>query len=149
MPPVRRVLLFSSLYPSSQRPIHGIFVETRLRELLKTGRVQAKVIAPVPWFPLRGKRFGEYGRFAATPRVEQWNGLEVHHPRYAVLPGVGMSITPYTMALGAWPTVRRLQEAGFDFDVIDAHYYYPDGVAAGLLRGGRASRSWSRPAGPT
>ena len=24
----------------------------------------------------------------------------------------------------------RLQREGFDFDVIDAHYYYPDGVAA-------------------
>ena len=40
-----RLLLFSSLFPSSQRPIHGIFVETRLRELVKTGQVQAKVVA--------------------------------------------------------------------------------------------------------
>ena len=46
-----KILLFSSLYPSAVRPIHGIFVETRLRELLKTGQVHAKVVAPVPWFP--------------------------------------------------------------------------------------------------
>ncbi|WP_082497585.1 glycosyltransferase family 4 protein [Pseudorhodoferax sp. Leaf267] len=128
-----RILLFSSLYPSGARPIHGIFVETRLRELLKTGEVQAKVVAPVPWFPLRGERFGEYARFAATPRQEQWNGVEVHHPRFLVFPGFGMSITPFTMALGAWRTVRRLQREGFEFDLIDAHYYYPDGVAASLL----------------
>ena len=32
-----RTLLFSTLYPSSVRPIHGIFVETRLRELLAAG----------------------------------------------------------------------------------------------------------------
>jgi len=30
------VLSFSTLYPSSVRPTHGIFVETRLRELLKS-----------------------------------------------------------------------------------------------------------------
>lgn len=61
-----RILLFSSLYPSEVRPIHGIFVETRLRELLKTGQVQAKVVAPVPWFPLKSPRFGEYA--SSRPR---------------------------------------------------------------------------------
>ena len=128
-----KVLLFSSLYPSTVRPIHGIFVETRLRELLKTGQVQAQVVAPVPWFPSKSPRFGEYAQFAATPRFEHRNGLDVHHPRYLLLPKVGMNLAPYTMALGALPTVRRLQREGFDFDLIDAHYYYPDGVAAGLL----------------
>ena len=128
-----KVLLFSSLYPSSVRPIHGIFVDTRLRELIKTGQVEAKVVAPVPWFPSKAKRFGEYAQFAATPRQEQRNGLEVHHPRYLLLPKVGMNLAPYTMALGALATVKRLQREGFDFDLIDAHYYYPDGVAAGLL----------------
>ena len=128
-----KVLLFSSLYPSTVRPIHGIFVETRLRELLKTGQVQTKVVAPVPWFPSKSPRFGEYAQFAATPRFEHRNGLDVHHPRYLLLPKVGMNMAPYAMALGALPTVRRLQREGFDFDLIDAHYYYPDGVAAGLL----------------
>ena len=128
-----KVLLFSSLYPSTVRPIHGIFVETRLRELLKTGQVQAQVVAPVPWFPSKSPRFGEYAQFAATPRFEHRNGLDVHHPRYLLLPKVGMNLAPYTLALGALPTVRRLQREGFDFDLIDAHYYYPDGVAAGLL----------------
>lgn len=128
-----KILLFSSLYPSAVRPIHGIFVETRLRELMKTGQVEAKVVAPVPWFPSKAKRFGEYAQFAATPRQEQRNGLEVHHPRYLLLPKVGMNLAPYTMALGALATVKCLQREGFDFDLIDAHYYYPDGVAAGLL----------------
>ncbi len=128
-----KVLLFSSLYPSSVRPVHGIFVETRLRELMKTGEVEAKVVAPVPWFPFSAQRFGEYARFAATPRQENRNGIEVRHPRYLLLPKVGMNIAPFAMALGALPTIKRLQLEGFDFDVIDAHYYYPDGVAAGLL----------------
>lgn len=128
-----KILLFSTLYPSSVRPIHGIFVETRLRELLKTGQVQAKVVAPVPWFPFKDERFGSYAKFAATPCVEQRNGVEVHHPRYLLPPKVGMNMAPYTLALGALPTIRRLLRQGFDFDLIDAHYYYPDGVAAALL----------------
>lgn len=128
-----RTLLFSTLYPSAARSVHGIFVETRLRELLKSGEVETRVVAPVPWFPFRGSRFGEYGLFAATPRFEQRNGVAVHHPRYFLPPRVGMNIAPYTLALGALPTIRKIIDDGYDFDLIDAHYYYPDGVAAGFL----------------
>lgn len=128
-----KILLFSSLFPSSVRPIHGIFVETRLRELLKTGEVEARVVAPVAWFPLTSGRFGEYSLFARTPKYERRNGIEVHHPRYLSLPRIGMNLAPYAMALGALPVLRRLRREGFDFELIDAHYYYPDGVAAGLL----------------
>lgn len=128
-----RILTFSTLYPSSNRPGHGIFVETRLRELLRGGEVEAKVVAPVPWFPFKGTRFGEYGRMAATPAREMHNGIDVHHPRYALPPKVGMNIAPLNLALGARGSVQRLLDEGFDFDLIDAHYFYPDGVAAALL----------------
>lgn len=128
-----RTLLFSSLYPSEARPIHGIFVETRLRELLASGAVESRVIAPVPWFPLRSERFGEYAKFAATPRHAVRNGLEVFHPRYFLPPRVGMNLAPHAMAMAALPVARKLIRDGFDFDLIDAHYYYPDGVAAGIL----------------
>jgi len=37
------------------------------------------------------------------------------------------------MAAACLSTVRKIQREGFDFDLIDAHYYYPDGVAAVLL----------------
>jgi len=30
-------------------------------------------------------------------------------------------------------SLRRIRAEGFDFEVIDAHYYYPDGVAATML----------------
>ncbi len=128
-----KVLLFSSLYPSSARPVHGVFVETRLRELLKTGEVEAKVVAPVPWFPFKSPRFGEYAQYAATPIREVWNGIDVHHPRYLHLPKVGMNMAPDAMASGAMATIREIIDSGFDFDLVDAHYFYPDGVAAMLL----------------
>lgn len=128
-----RILTFSTLFPSSVRPTHGIFVETRLRELLKSGQVESRVIAPVPWFPSTNPRWGDYAKFAATPVREQRNGLDVQHPRYLLLPKVGMTSAPLTMALAARAALQRLLDEGFDFDLIDAHYYYPDGVAAALL----------------
>ena len=128
-----KTLLFSTLYPSTARPLHGIFVETRLRELLQTGAVQTRVVAPVPWFPSTHPRFGEYAQMARTPARELRNGIEVLHPRYALLPKVGMTSAPLLLALACVQPLRRLIAQGFDFDVIDAHYYYPDGVAAALL----------------
>lgn len=128
-----RTLLFSTLYPSSVRPGHGIFVETRLRELLGNGQVQTKVVAPVPWFFSTNPRYGDYARAASTPKRELYNGVDVLHPRYFLPPKVGMTIAPFMLAMGAKPAIQRLLDEGFDFDVIDAHYYYPDGVAAALL----------------
>lgn len=128
-----RTLLFSTLFPSSVRPVHGIFVETRLRELLKTRAVTTKVVAPVPWFPFSGERFGEYGKFAATPYYENQHGIDVFHPRYFLPPKVGMNVAPHLLALGAMPSIRKLIRDGFDFDLIDAHYYYPDGAAARII----------------
>lgn len=128
-----RTLLFSTLYPSAVRPIHGVFVETRLRELLQTGQVETKVVAPVPWFPFKGKKFGVYGKYAETPNFEHRNSIEVFHPRYLLPPKVGMNIAPYSLARSALPVIRKIIREGFDFDLIDAHYYYPDGVAAGII----------------
>jgi teichuronic acid biosynthesis glycosyltransferase TuaC len=128
-----RTLLFSTLYPSSVRPNHGIFVETRLRELLKSGEVETRVVAPVPWFPSSSARFGEWGRLAATPHTERRNDIDVFHPRYFLPPAIGMNVAPWLLAWGARASVARLIRDGFDFDLIDAHYYYPDGIAAAML----------------
>jgi glycosyltransferase involved in cell wall biosynthesis len=98
-----------------------------------SGEVQASVVAPVPWFPSRNPRFGEYARFAATPLEETRHGLRVLHPRYFLPPRVGMTVAPMLLALGALPAVRRLVREEGDFDVLDAHYLYPDGVAASLI----------------
>lgn len=128
-----RILLFSTLYPSSVRPGHGVFVETRLRELVSSGDVQVKVLAPVPWFYSTNPRHGARALMAATPRSEQRNGIDVLHPRYPLPPRIGQTIAPFVLALGALAAVRKLVRDGYDFDLIDAHFYYPDGVAAALL----------------
>ena len=128
-----RTLLFSTLYPSAARPTHGIFVETRLRELLKSGAVETRVVAPVPWFWSTSERWGDHAAMARTPERETRYGIEVVHPRYPLLPKVGMTTAPLLLALASVSAIRQVIRDGFDFDLIDAHYYYPDGVAAALL----------------
>jgi teichuronic acid biosynthesis glycosyltransferase TuaC len=128
-----RVLTFTSLYPDSTRPRHGIFIEARLRHLVTTGAISVRVVAPCPWFPARGAGFGSYGEFARVPRFETRHGIPVYHPRYPLPPKVGMSTAPFLMYWAMRAFVRRLVAEGGDFDVIDAHYFYPDGVAAVLL----------------
>jgi len=128
-----RLLTFSTLYPSAARPRHGIFVETRLAQLRARHCVEARVVAPVPWFPFASARFGAYALHARTPREERRAGVEVAHPRYPVVPKVGMHVAPHLLAAWALPAIRRLLAQGFDFDLIDAHYFYPDGVAAAMI----------------
>jgi len=128
-----RILTFSTLYPNAVQPIHGIFVETRLRHLVASGAVEAVVVAPVPFFPSASPRFGTWGDYARVPRIEQRETWTVHHPRYPVVPAVGMNVAPALLAAGALRTIERLRHSGYDFDLIDAHYLYPDGVAASWL----------------
>lgn len=128
-----RILTFSTLYPNAARPNHGVFVENRLRHLVATGAVAARVIAPVPWFPFASPRFGEWGRWARAPRQEVRHGLTVDHPRYALPPKIGMVPAPLLLYAAVQPVLKALLAEGHRFDLIDAHYFYPDGVAAALL----------------
>ncbi len=125
-----RLLTFSTLFPNRERPNHGIFVENRLRHLLASGQAASTVVAPVPYFPLASPRFGEWSANARAPRREERHGLTVWHPRYPVIPKFGMSAAPFLLYRAALPFLRRLLAGGLAVDAIDAHYVYPDGVAA-------------------
>jgi teichuronic acid biosynthesis glycosyltransferase TuaC len=128
-----KLITFTTLYPNSTRPAHGIFVENRLRHLVAGSKIVSRVVAPVPWFPLRTSRFGSYARYASVPLHEIRNGIAVDHPRYPLMPKVGMTLAPWLMAAALRAKLVRISQNGYDFDVIDAHYFYPDGVAAIIL----------------
>ena len=123
------ILTVTTLFPNSVQKAHGIFVETRLRKVLETGQVNARVLAPVPWLPPFVDYAGQ-GKLRSVARHELRNGLEIEHPRYFVVPKVGMSLTPFTLYRAILRAAKRLLNTGFRPDVIDAHYFYPDGVAA-------------------
>ena len=124
-----RLLTFTTLFPNAARPNHGVFVENRLRHLVATGAVEAAVLAPVPFFPFASERFGEWARHARAPAREERHGLAVWHPRYLAIPRAGMSVAPWLLYRASLGPARRLLNDQ-KFDVIDAHYVYPDGVAA-------------------
>ena len=126
------ILTVSTLFPNSLQPSHGIFVETRLRRLVSDGKVRAHVLAPVTWAPPVLSRFR---KLRQVPDRELRNGLTLEHPRYLVIPKIGMNLAPHTLYRAMRRRLRQLQDAGFRPDLIDAHYFYPDGGAGGW--GGR------------
>ena len=135
-----RILTISSLYPNAVQPHHGIFVENRLRHIQSLGGVEFRVVAPVPWFPSGSSIFGRYGVMARVAAQETRHGIVVDHPRYPVIPKIGMTLAPELMYRWLRPIVGRLLAEAPGFDLIDAHYFYPDGVAAAKL-----AREFRRP----
>lgn len=127
-----RVLTYSSLFPNSQRPTHGVFVAERLRHLHQHVDVDVDVVAPVPWFPSTAARFGQYAGFARVAPVESHGDFTVHHPRHVVIPKVAMWSQPSLMARGTCRCVEHLASRKRS-QLIDAHYLYPDGVAAAAI----------------
>ncbi|MBF0427387.1 MAG: glycosyltransferase family 4 protein [Magnetococcales bacterium] len=129
-----RILTFSTLFPYQANLVHGVFVAERLRHLQASGQVDSCVVAPIPWFFVAHPKLNPYvwqGKQALYR--EQMGGLDVWHPRYFLPPKVGMTLAPFLLAAGAVQTLRAVRQGGFDFDLIDAHYFYPDGVAALML----------------
>jgi len=126
-----RVLTFTSLFPNSRTPNFGIFVLQRALHFARSNGNELEVVAPLPYSPtlLQGTAFGE---MAAVPDAEEINGLVVHHPRYPLLPKVSMPLHGLLMYAGCCGLVRRLHRQK-PFDCIDAHYVFPDGLAAVLI----------------
>jgi glycosyltransferase involved in cell wall biosynthesis len=44
-----------------------------------------------------------------------------------------MLLTPFFLAFSVFRQIKALQQSGYEFDAIDAHYYYPDGVSAAMV----------------
>lgn len=126
------LLVVTTLFPNSVQHRHGIFVETRLKKILETGEANAVVVAPVPWFPIKSKYFSQYSQYADVPAKEQRSGVDIYHPRYLVIPKIGMLLTPFFLALAIFITIIKVRKQGYEFDLIDAHYFYPDGVAVAI-----------------
>lgn len=122
-----RVLVLSSTFPNAQQPTRGGFVRERVRRLAH--RCEVVVVAPIPWVPLN--RWIRRDR-AGAPKVEQQGGLTVYHPRFFSLPRYGKFLDGLLYAASLIPHLARLRRR-FAFEVIDAHFAFPDGVAAVLL----------------
>ncbi len=123
-----RVLVLSSVYPSATIPTRGIFVHERTRHLSSVDQIE--VVAPVSWFPLNRLLRGKDR--ALVPAAEVRDGVRVSHPRFLSIPRVGKSLDGLLYFASVLPALLRLRRR-FRFDLIDAHFAYPDGLAGILL----------------
>lgn len=125
-----RIVVFSSLYPSAAQPNAGLFIRERMRRVAQ--HTPVVVVSPRPWFPGQGLIRRLHPHYRPMPgRMEQQEGLCVHFPRFLALPGVLRGLDGWFMALGSYLLLRRLKREGYN--LIDAHFAYPDGYAACLL----------------
>ncbi|MFN3387968.1 MAG: glycosyltransferase [Allosphingosinicella sp.] len=124
-----RVLTLSTLFPDASRPGFGLFVERQTLALAALGTVAVEVVAArgLPPWPLT--LHPHYRARSRLPGRETWKGLTVHRPRFTVLPGTGAARTARAMATALLPRLRATRR-DFPFDVIDAEFFWPDGVAA-------------------
>ncbi len=124
-----RVLSLSTLFPDINRPNFGIFVERSLEALAAQPGVDVTVVAPVgmpPW-PLSG--LGRYAPSRGLPLSETWHGLTVRRPRWRLFPGAAAATNGIRVADAVLADVGDLPP----FDVINAHFFHPDAVAAQQL----------------
>lgn len=127
-----RVLTLSTLFPDATRPNFGVFVERQTLGLAAHPEVVLTAVAPIgvpPW-PLSTR--GHYRGFAAVPERERWKGLEVHRPRFTVLPGTSGRFHVPALIRALRPVLDRIRDE-HGFDVIDASFFFPDGPAAVAL----------------
>lgn len=125
-----RVLVLTRVYPNGARPTYGVFVRERVRRIAQ--RCALQVVAPIARFP--GDAALGRGRRQSVPGREWQGNVLVHHPVVLSIPVVAKSLDALFYCLSLLPFLRRLRRE-FAFDMIDAHFGYPDGVAALLLGG--------------
>jgi hypothetical protein len=115
-------------YSERRQPTLGVFVRERMFRL--AGRCALKVVAPVAWFPFASLMRKDYR--PSVPYMEIQDGIEVYHPKFLSVPGLFKCLDGFFFFLFSASTVHRIRK-GFDFDIIDAHFVYPDGLGAVLL----------------
>jgi teichuronic acid biosynthesis glycosyltransferase TuaC len=120
-----RVLTLSTLFPDASRPAFGVFVERQTLGLATQEGVSLDVVAPVGLPPWPLSLHPHYRRRRRLPQRETWRGLAVHRPRFPVLPGLAEARAGRATAKAILPLAREL-----GCDVIDAEFFWPDGVAA-------------------
>ncbi len=126
-----RIVVLASLFPSPARPQAGLFIRERMFRVAE--KLPLTVVSPQPWFPFQSliRYFRPHFR-PDSPRYEAQKGIDVHRPRFFSVPGFFKQWDGFFMALACLPLLLRLRrQAGFD--LIDAHFAYPEGYAAVLL----------------
>ena len=130
-----RVLVLSRSYPSDLFPNLGLWVERPTALLNERDGVEVRVVSPQPYCPPLPELgpLRQYARFRRIPRREEWNGIDVLRPRFATGPARSTyRLESRSYDLGIRRTVDRVRR-DFPFDLVHAHFIYPEGAAAHRL----------------
>jgi glycosyltransferase involved in cell wall biosynthesis len=124
-----RVLSLSTLYPNDQTPNFGVFVERQMRAVAKREDVDLTLVNPIglPPFPL--SLHPRYRPLRALPAQEKRGGVTVLRPRFRLLPMIGARYNAGAIVSAVLPLARKLHRQ-MPFDLIDAQFFHPDGLAA-------------------
>ncbi|RLA18478.1 MAG: glycosyltransferase family 4 protein [Gammaproteobacteria bacterium] len=126
-----KIIVFSSLFPNSKQPNAGVFIRERMFRV--GSEIPIIVVSPVPWFPLQGLIRLLKPNYRPQPqKIEEQSGITIYHPRFFSIPVLFRASDGFFMALGSLLTLYRLKKE-FGFNLIDAHFAFPDGYAATLL----------------
>ena len=123
-----KILVLTSVFPNHKQPGLGVFVRERMFKVAE--QCELKVVAPVAWFPLIRLLRKNYRPIVAFHEIQ--NGIEVFHPKFFNIPRYFKFLDGFFFFLCSLYTLRTIRKT-FDFDVIDAHFTYPDGFGAVLL----------------
>jgi teichuronic acid biosynthesis glycosyltransferase TuaC len=126
-----RILTYSSILPNSLQHTQGIFTFQRLGALSRRPGNQVDFVAPIPYAPNWLPK-GSRSLYSRIPATETMDGLQIFHPRYALIPKISMPWHGRLMYLGTHKTVEQLHREN-PYDLLDAQYIYPDGYAGVLI----------------
>ncbi|HEV2844544.1 MAG TPA: glycosyltransferase family 4 protein, partial [Thermoanaerobaculia bacterium] len=108
-----KVLLFTTVFPNSAQPHHGVFVRERMQGL-PPEEFDVRVMAPTAWFPfVSGLR---PGLRPEVPEEEVQGGIRVYHPRFFSIPGIFKCLDGLFLFLSTLPLLMRLRRK-FPFQV--------------------------------
>ena len=116
-----KILIITNLFPNASEPNRAMFNKQQFLALREY--CDFKVIAPLPHFKCtRGQ----------VPLRETIDGMDVHHPRYLVIPKILRSMHGVSYYYGIHNEVEDIAKT-FSFDLIFATWTYPDAYAASMI----------------
>lgn len=128
-----RLLVLSWNYPTVAAPQRGLWVERMCEAMGDTAEIH--VIVPTPWVP-PGLPVPALARFRNVPHREQRGRITIHYPRVAGSVEYHTHSFDARLARAAVVRCARDLHTTTPFDLLHAHFIYPDGVVGAAV--GRA-----------
>lgn len=123
-----RILSLSTNYPNPLQPDLGLFVRRRLQAIAK--HHQITMVSPLPAFDYSHpqRKF-----LAGWKNIQHWQdeSIQVWNPRW-LYPPFGTPLNSVTLFLRIASQIQFWHQQQ-PFDLIDAHFGFPEGIAAAML----------------